>query len=237
MMKNYRIVFTILIYLASSQLIVAQKTVKYDVPAFTEISLKNDANLILKQDSVQSVTVKAKDETISKLIVEVSNRKLTIRYPGNVWFDSKWTPGDVTIYVTMPQIDELSQSGSGSIVAEQPVSSRILDLYVGGSGFIRLNSLKADRIAATLSGSGHLQLEGDGIVAESKFIVSGSGGVKAPKLRTRSVNVLISGSGNCSVYALEKLSCKIAGSGGVTYYGNPAIEQTIVGSGIVKEGK
>jgi len=236
-MKNLQIALFVLVFVIGLQQGNAQKSYKYDLPAFTQISLKNDANLILKQDTFQSVTVKAKDETISKLVVEVSDRKLTIRFPGNVWFDSKWSPGDITIYVTTPQIDELSQSGSGSIVAEQLITSRILDLYMGGSGFIRLNNLKADKISGTVSGSGHLQLAGTGIVAESRMIVSGSGGIKAPGLKTKSVNVLISGSGNCSVFAIEKLSCKIAGSGGVTYYGNPAIEQTIVGSGTVKEGK
>ena len=71
-MKKTRIVFSILFFVVTAQMLCAQKTVKYDLPAFTEISLKNDAKLILKQDSVQSVIVKAKDETISKMIVEVS---------------------------------------------------------------------------------------------------------------------------------------------------------------------
>lgn len=236
-MKKIRIVFSILFFVVTAQMLSAQKTVKYDLPAFTEISLKNDAKLILKQDSVQSVIVKAKDETISKMIVEVSNRKLIIRYPSDAWFNSKWTPGDVVITITAPQIDGLSQSGSGSIVAEQQITSRILDLFVGGSGSIKLSNLKAEKIAATLSGSGQLLLAGAGTVSEFRMTVSGSGGVRASGLKTKNVNVLISGSGSCAVHATENLTCKIAGSGNVTYIGNPAIEQTIVGSGTVKEAK
>ncbi len=236
-MKNLRIVLFVLFCLVSAQIVWAQKTVRYDLPAFTQISLKNDAKLILKQDTVQAVTVKAKEETIAKLIVEISNRTLIIRYPGNAWFDSKWSPGEVTISVSTPQIDKLSQSGSGSIVADQLLTSRILDLYVGGSGFIKLSNLKADKIAAIVAGSGHVQLAGESIVSEFKMTVTGSGGVKASGLKTKDVNVLLSGSGSCAVNALEKLTCKIAGSGGVTYLGNPAIESTIVGSGTVKEAK
>jgi hypothetical protein len=236
-MKNLQIALSVLFCLVSAQIVWAQKTVRYDLPAFTEISLKNDAKLILKQDTVQSVTVKAKEETIAKLIVEISNRTLIIRYPGNAWFDSKWSPGEVIITVSTPQIDKLSQSGSGSIVADQLLTSRILDLYVGGSGFIKLANLKSEKITAILAGSGHLQLAGEGIVSEFRMTVSGSGGVKASGLKTKNVNVLLSGSGSCAVNALEKLTCKIAGSGGVTYLGNPAIESTIVGSGTVKEAK
>ncbi len=236
-MKNSVIVLSIFFCVLSAQVSRAQKTVKYDLPAFTEISLKSDAKLFLTQDSVQTVTVKAREETINKLIVEVSNRKLVIRYPGNVWFDSKWSPGEVLITVSMPQIDALSQSGSGSIIAEQLISSRILDLYVGGSGSIRLKYLKAEKISSTLSGSGNLQLAGERVVSELKMIVSGSGEVKASGLESKKVNVLISGSGSCSVHATENLSCKIAGSGSVTYVGNPTIESTIVGSGTVKEAR
>ena len=181
-MKNLRIVYAILFCLVSAQIVWAQKTVRYDLPAFTEISLRNDAKLILKQDTVQLVTVKAKEETIAKLIVEISNRTLIIRYPGNAWFDSKWSPGEVIITVSTPQIDNLSQSGSGSIVADQLLTSRILDLYVGGSGFIKLSNLKADKIAAIVAGSGHVQLAGEGVVCEFKMTVTGSGGVKASGL-------------------------------------------------------
>ena len=236
-MKNSRIVLSIFFCFLSAQMLSAQKTVKYDLSAFTEISLKCDAKLILTQDSVQSVTVQAKEETIGKLIVEVSNRKLVIRYPGNVWFNSKWSPGEVLITVSMPQIDALSQSGSGSIIAEHLISSRILNLYVGGSGSIRLKDLKAEKISSTLSGSGNLHLAGERVVAELKMIISGSGEVKASGLESKKVNVLISGSGSCSVYATENLACKIAGSGSVSYNGNPAIESTIVGSGTVKEAR
>lgn len=236
-MKNFVIISAFFLTLFASQKLSAQKTVKYDLPVFTEISLKNDAKLILKQDTVQRVLVKSNEESISKLIVEVSDRKLTIRYPGNVWFDPKWKPGEMTITVSMAQIDMLSQSGSGTIEAEEPILSRILDLYAGGSGSIKLHKLKADKVSATLSGSGLIQLAGDGVVPELKMAVSGSGGVKASGLKANNVHVLISGSGNCAVHALEKLFCKIAGSGGVTYLGNPAIESTIVGSGKVREAK
>jgi hypothetical protein len=236
-MKSLRILLFVLICIATTQILSAQKTFKYDLPAFTEISLKNDAKLILKQDSIQSVTVTAKQETIDKLVIEVGDRMLTIRYPNDVWFDSKWSPGEVLVTVSAPQIDKLSQSGSGSIAVDKLITSRILDLFVGGSGNIKLANLKAEKISAILSGSGHLQLAGEGIVTEFKMAVSGSGGVKASALKTKNVNVLISGSGSCAVYAIDKLNCKIAGSGSVTYYGNPAIESTVVGSGTVKEGK
>jgi hypothetical protein len=136
----------------------------------------------------------------------------------------------------MPQIDDLSVSGSGSITAGSLIYSRIIDCLVSGSGFISLVNLKSEKITSRLSGTGHLQLAGEEAVAELKLTLSGPGGVKTSGIKARNVNVLISGSGSCTVHAIENLNCKIAGSGSVTYYGNPAIETTIVGSGTVKEG-
>jgi len=63
MMKNFRIVLSVLFCLVSAQIVWAQKTVRYDLPAFTEISLKNDAKLILKRDESVSGSEKKKPQT------------------------------------------------------------------------------------------------------------------------------------------------------------------------------
>jgi hypothetical protein len=236
-MRTFPVFLTILFCFAGALTLSAQKSVKYDLSAFTEIALRNDAKLFLKQDSIQSVTVKAKDETLSDLVVEVKDRKLIIRYTTNSWFNRKFAPGDVLVYVSVPQIDQLAVTGSGSITGEDRISARVLDCYVSGSGSIKLSKLKAEKISSILSGSGHLQLAGADEASEFKMSVSGSGGVDARGLKAKNVNVLISGSGNCVVNAIEKLNCKIAGSGNVTYFGNPLIDSTVVGSGSVKEGK
>lgn len=236
-MRNFLTILFLLVFVSGAQNLHAQKSMKYDVSAFTEITVKNNAKLILKQDSVQSVTVTATDEIFDKLVVENKDRKLIIRYSSNTWFNSNWNPGAITVYVSIPQIDELTVSGSGSIIADERISARVLDCYVNGSGTIRLSKLKAEKITSGLSGSGQLQLAGENVVSEFKMSVSGSGNVKASGLKAKDVNVLITGSGNCAVYAMEHLICKIAGSGNVTYSGNPEIKTTIVGSGKVREAK
>lgn len=233
----FRLTLCLLLLALVPQFGLAQKSQKFDLPAFTEISLRNDAKLVFKQDSVQSVTAQANDATMEKLIVEVKDRKLIIRYPVDTWFDRKWTPGALAIQVTSPQIDALTVSGPGSIVAETLVASRILDFYVSGSGSIRLNNVKAEKITAMLSGSGHLQLAGKSVVSDFKMSVSGSGGVKAFGLEAKNVSATTLGSGSCEVHVTGKLVCKVAGSGNVIYTGNPQIESKILGSGSVKESK
>jgi len=225
-----------ILVITGTQVLVAQTSQKREVSAFTEISLRIGANVHLKQGEPQSVEVKCSEATLAKLITEVSDRKLVIRYPNDSWF-SKWNPGPVDVYVTMPQIDALVISGSGSIVSEGRIESRILDATISGSGDIKLTDLKAEKVSATLSGSGNIHLFGKQNATELKATISGSGNVKASEFPADNVVVRISGSGNCWVNSVKNLEVKLAGSGNVTYRGNPSVDSSIAGSGKVKEEK
>jgi len=232
-MKSRFILLIAFMIFSGSQILIAQTTQKRDVSAFTEISLRIGADVHLKQGDVQSVEVKGSESTLAKLITEVNDRKLVIRYPNDAWF-SKWNPGKVDIYVTIPQIDALTISGSGSIVSEGRLESRILGLTVSGSGDIKLQELKAEKVSATISGSGNIHLAGKQNAAEFKATVSGSGNVKAIDFPADDVDLKISGSGNGWVNSVKKLEVKLAGSGNVTYRGNPSVDSTVAGSGKVK---
>ena len=235
-MKSRLITLVAILVIAGTQLLVAQSSQKREVSAFTEISLRIGANVHLKQGESQSVEVKCSESTLAKLITEVSDRKLVIRYPNDSWF-SKWNPGPVDIYVTMPQIDALVISGSGSIFSEGKIESRILDASISGSGDIKLVNLKAEKVSATLSGSGNIHLFGKQNASELKVAISGSGNVKAIEFPADKVDVKISGSGNCWVNSIKNLVVKLAGSGNVVYRGNPSVDSSIAGSGKVKEDK
>lgn len=233
-MKIRFITLITLLILSGTQLLVAQTSQKREVTAFTEIALKIGANVHVKQGNTQSVEMKGQASTLEKLITEVKDRKLVIRYPNDTWFN-KWNPGTVDIYITMPQIDALIISGSGSIVSEGKIESRILDVTISGSGDIKLDELKAEKVMATLSGSGNIHLFGKQNATELKAIISGSGNVRAIEFPADKVDIKISGSGNCWVNAVKNLEVKLAGSGNVVYRGNPAVDSTVAGSGKVKE--
>ena len=235
-MKSRLITLVAILVIAGTQLLIAQSSQKREVSAFTEISLRIGANVHLKQGEPQSGEVKCSESTLAKLITEVSDRKLVIRYPNDTWF-SKWNPGPVDIYVTMPQIDALVISGSGSIFSEGRIESRILDATISGSGDIKLVDLKAEKVSASLSGSGNIHLFGKQNASELKAAISGSGNIKAIEFPADNVDVKISGSGNCWVNCTKKLNIKLAGSGNVTYRGNPSVDSSIAGSGKVKEDK
>ncbi len=233
-MKSRILTLLAILVFAGSQEIIAQKSQTRNVSAFTEISLKIDANVHLKQGSTQFVEVKGEEGTLNRLITDVKERTLVIKYPADTWF-SNWNPGKVDIYITIPQIDGLTISGSGSIVSEDKIETRILSLLLSGSGNIKLEDLNAEKISAILSGSGNIFMTGKGTASELKGSISGSGNIKAIDFPANDVDVKISGSGNCYVNSIKNLAAKLAGSGNVIYRGEPLVDTTILGSGNVKK--
>ena len=205
-----------------------------DVPAFSKISLRIDAKVYVEQGDKQSVEIVAKSATLNDLVTEVKNRTLQIRFPANYLF-KKIEPGKIEIFITVPQIDGLTVSGSGDILAEE-LETRILDLISSGSGKIVIEKLKSERISASISGSGNIIIkDSDNAVDDLSVSISGSGNMDALQLEARDVKVKIAGSGNCRIASNGSINARIMGSGNVEYKGNPAIESSIAGSGTVKK--
>jgi len=204
-----------------------------EVATFSELSLKVDAKLYLKQGDEQSVKIVAKESVFEKLITEVKGRKLTIRFPNTTMFQN-FNPGKIEIYITVPEINEITVSGSGDLVAEE-LSSRILELSVSGDANIAIDNLDSKRLTANVSGSGDIVIKGGEKADELSSTISGSGSVKAEGFEAKDVSVRISGSGSCFITSNGSIKARISGSGSVNYKGNPSIDSSVAGSGKVKE--
>ncbi len=205
-----------------------------DVPSFSEISMRVSGKVYLEQGDRQSVRIVASQSTLDEIVTEVKDRSLIIRFKSNNLFMRSFNPGKIEIYVTVPEINALSVSGSGDITASNEIKSRILDLSVSGSGNISFDQLVADRVKAGISGSGNVTVD-SGRSEDLTISVSGSGSFKGSDFKVRTVDARISGSGNCTVHAGESLKARVTGSGNVTYSGNPMVDTSVVGSGRVKK--
>ena len=206
-----------------------------NVPAFSEISFRVPGTVHLKQGNTQSVEIVTESSTLKDIITEVNGRQLVIRFPVRNIFAQNYYYGKIDIYITVPEVQGLFVSGSGDIVSEEKISSRIIDLSVSGSGNIVLNDLYAERVKVTVSGAGNINVNSNGIADELNVAISGSGNVKAENFEAQNVNVNITGSGNCLAFSNGSLKVRIFGSGNVYYRGNPSLDISIVGSGGVNE--
>ena len=209
------------------------KTEKRNTNPFSEISLRVAANLNVIQGSEHSVEITANERTLDKIIVEINNNKLVIRFSFEDRWMSDFKPGSIEINVVTPDINMLSLQGSGNIYAEDKIETHSLDLNIEGFGDIKLSNVKCDRIEADIAGSGDIILSGKSKIREIEIDIAGSGDVIAYQLETENAYVNIAGSGDCEINVETYLDVKIFGSGDVTYKGNPQINSNVAGSGHV----
>jgi hypothetical protein len=228
-MKNFMLKSCITItLLLASVLAFGQEKDERDVSSFSGISLGIAGDLYLTQGGSQKVVVQA-EKNLDEIETVVRDGVLRIK-------TDNWNSRikGVKIWITMSEIESLNVSGSGTILAESPISAEELGLRISGSGDIKIPELKGEEIEATISGSGDMNLAGS--AEEMDIRISGSGDVYADGLRVDECSIKISGSGGCRIDATGELDASISGSGKVTYYSNPVIDARVSGSGKVRKG-
>lgn len=209
----------------------AQHTETRTVKSFTKLSIAVPAEVQLSKGPFK-VTLDGED--LSEIETYVKGDELVIKYKNNKnWSIFGSDSDDIVIYITMPELEGISMSGSGRLESKDQFSSKSMKLRVSGSGSLQLN-VAADQLEAHISGSGKILTEG---TAQSfNAHISGSGKVKAEELRAQSVDVHISGSGSCYVHADNALEAHISGSGNVYYTGNPTnVNARTSGSGKISK--
>jgi len=200
----------------------------YSVPAFSGVELSINANVIVKQDSIQSLVVEAPENIQERLSLNVSGGILNISYKEHC---GAVIGGDIKVYATAAQIQSLNISGSGNISSSNALKTPSLNLKISGSGGITVTTETQSTIA-NISGSGKMNLFGTTNFEDLK--ISGSGDFHAYGLNSTNSTIKISGSGNAEVSVSNNLNVEISGSGDVFYKGNPIVNSSISGSGKLK---
>ncbi len=193
---------------------------------FDGIQVAIAADVILMQGNTQKVIIEGQQNIIDNIQKDVRGGSWKIGYDKNV----KGAKA-VTIYITIPKIEDIAMSGSGTISTKGKFSGLgDMDIAMSGSGEIRIEA-ETDEVELAMSGSGNVQLSGSGRSLE--VAISGSGNVEASTFNVSDCAVAISGSGNVAVYVNDDLEAAISGSGDVKYKGDAKVQSRVSGSGDV----
>jgi hypothetical protein len=249
-MKKHRFFIMCTLLLSSTGLIAQHREVR-EVENFTKISFGLPGKLYVKQGSPQKVELQGDKDVLEEVETEVDGGRLKIGKEGN-WL--KWNSGNdkITVYITVPNIDALSVSGSGDLIGESKIRTNDLDLNVSGSGSMAIEVEATGDVDANVSGSGNMNLKGHFSSFESDvsgsgkvtlsanidntadFGISGSGRIEASGSADR-VKTNISGSGKVMAANLQTNRCdvRISGSGDVEIDVKNELDANISGSGSV----
>lgn len=202
---------------------VVSKTI--EIGSMDGIDLSISGNVVITKGEEQEVRIEAQRNIIDNIKTKVRNGVWEIEFDKIVRSHK-----DVTIYITAPEITQLSVSGSGMISSSSAFSSNDLEINVSGSGYVKLNS-ETNYLKSHISGSGTIDMSGSTNFHEVH--ISGSGNFNGFDCESTSVDANISGSGNCSVTVNDKLDANISGSGNIRYIGHPSVNANVSGSGSV----
>ena len=197
---------------------------------FSEISFGVSGKLYVKQGNTFSVVIEGNKDVLEDIETRVEGGRLIVRHDS--WISIR--DSRITAWVTLPEIEGLSVSGSGHVYCEGPVKSEDIELKVSGSGNLDMAELKAEAVEVSISGYGNVELAGNG-ASSIEVSISGSGSMDAEEFRTGSAEVSISGSGRCRVWVENSLESRISGSGSVYYRGDPNIDSRSSGSGKLRK--
>jgi len=236
-MRKLTLLVAVLSFL-TSQSIIAQawgsgidgegEVIKQEItlPSIKGFDLGFGGDVIVTPGATQKIVIEGQKNIIDNIKRDVSNGTWRISYMKSV--DNAKS---VTVYITIPTIEYVGLSGSGSVKSTGKFSGlKDIDIAVSGSGDITLD-IDAKDTGIRISGSGEIDLSGT--TQSLEVAISGSGDVMTKDLVASSCKIQISGSGDAAVYVNGELETHISGSGDVRYRGNASVTAKISGSGEV----
>lgn len=201
------------------------------IPSFTGIDFQEAGEVIITQGATQEIVAVGHANVVDELSREVYNGEWDIELDHGCYDDY-----DLTIYITVPDLNEVHLSGAGHITVNNfDNQEEDLDIAISGSGSISLSQFNGpENMAVRISGSGTISANGNIPTMKSLDIkISGSGNYWGFPISADHCTISIPGSGNCQVVANQTLDVKISGSGSVYYKGHPTVTSDISGSGSV----
>ena len=202
------------------------------VNGFTSIDIRYPANVTIRQDDEESITVTADDNLLPQLSTEVNGGTLTIRSnePNrNRRVNASQT---VEIVITVADLRQFSLHSAGSAsITELDVDH--LEIKLEGAGSLELTDLRAVELELRLDGAGSVQASGS--VESLNVRLDGLGSLDAEALSAQTAEVHISGLRSADLRVAQELTVEIDGAGSVNYHGSPQVRQQVDGLGSVNQ--
>lgn len=199
---------------------------------FVNLQNQGPLSVIYRQGDKYEVSVEGDEKMFDVAVINVKDSKVEISAkPGH--YNDLW----LRVVVTSPKIEELWQSGSGSITCQNIKNQPNLKMWVSGSGDLTADSLECQELSSKVSGSGNMTLQ-YATCNNNLTMVSGSGNLMIGNQVVANVlAATVSGSGNTifgQVNVLDTFKTTISGSGNVQVNGYAeSVTAKVSGSGSV----
>ena len=198
---------------------------------YHKVDVVGSMDIILEKGTEGTIRVTT-DENIHEYVTIESNKGvLNIKIKNDVNINTK-----KSIHITIPftSLDNVSLTGSGSILTNDQIKSDQFEAEISGSGEMNLD-IDVNRVNAKVNGSASIKIIGTATDLEIKVI--GSGDFDGGSLISQNVEANVTGSGEALVVAKSSIKARVYGSGDIEYLGTPSTsDNKVIGCGDI-EGK
>ena len=204
-------------------------TQSFALTGFTRVEVAGPDDITIRQGDAFSITARGRKEALDRLEISLDGPDLKIGRKREGFSFSSRDEDDVDIAITMPRLNAVRLTGSGTIDADS-VDGDAVEAVVTGSGDLKVAKLTGKRADITVSGSGDIEIAA-GTIGSGELSVTGSGDIDADGLVATTLEVSVAGSGNVDAQATDKADISILGSGNVTLTGGADCSTREMGSG------
>ncbi|MGB3845923.1 MAG: head GIN domain-containing protein [Sphingopyxis sp.] len=205
-----------------------QTTQNYALTGFTAVEVAGPDDVTIRQGNAFSISATGPKSEIDELDIKLDGTMLSIGRKREGFSFSRNGKG-VKIAITMPKLDGVRLTGSGSLDADA-VAGDAVKAVLTGSGDLKVAKLTGTSAEIKVSGSGDIEIAG-GTVKSGDLGVTGSGDIDAGGLVAETLDVSVTGSGNVEAQATGKADISILGSGDVELTGGATCTTRKMGSG------
>jgi hypothetical protein len=205
---------------------------KRAVGSFSQIAMGAPAELIVRQGTRESLTIRADRKVLPYLKTPVTGGKLELDLDNGA--NKLDCIDQITFEVTVVNLSGLDVSGAGKIVLDGLRGKR-LSMDLGGAATVRMDRASIGDLDLSMSGA--VKMNASGQAARQTIRIAGTGQYSAERLASQTTVVSISGTGHARVNAQKELDATISGIGHIEYGGNPRVKQRVSGTGSIERIK
>src|SRR6185369_6986656 len=198
------------------------------VSDFSRIDVYNNVDVIITQDSVNSITAEAGKHIISGITTEINDGILSIRNENKCNWVRSYSKA-IVVYVHVKKLEQIHHHGSATVSSTNTIVGGLLDLNVWNSGDMKLAVTAATIYSRQHSAVGDMTLSGH--VTYCYIYSIGNAFTYEKDLLVQQSDIDQRGTGDIYVNVNQTLNVSIHDSGNVYYSGNPQVSSSVTGSG------
>jgi len=189
----------------------SNSTQSFDFKDFDQVRVSDEFQVKIEQGDEYSVELKGRYRDFEDVSFQQSDRRLTIRNND----DRQRSSREVTVYITMPELEYFRASGEcrGYI---RDFDNDQIEIELSGDADFNAD-IETKMVVIDMSGGAELKIRGD--AEEMDAEVSGVATLNADDLDVKVVTLDASGASNSKVYADDQLTVEASGESRVEYRG------------------